>query len=398
MNILYVLDLFPKLSETFILNEIVELTKRGVNIQILALRNPHEKLINEDILKYKLLNKTSYLQLPALLKLKLTYGFSRVFYSNILNSIRNNQGKTTYKNLIKLSYISTNYSNVDLVHAHFATQAAVTGMQISKIINKPFTFTAHAYEIFNLKAYSRKRLKMLEKNAYKVITPSEFNKNHIIKETGCPEDKIEIIRATICPEKFDKKEPNTTNKNKIKILGVGRLVEKKGFEYLIKAMKLIVKRNRNAFLTIIGKGELEDDLREQSYNLGLAKNINFVGAQSNERCIDELSSSDIAVLPCVKARDGDLDVCPLTLQEAMAMEIPVISTTVGSLPELIEDGIEGILIPERDEKAIADSIIKLIDDPKLRRKMGENGRMKITKEFNIKEQVSNLVNIWEGII
>ncbi len=398
MNILYVVDLFPKLSETFILNEVVELTNRGHSVQILALRNPQEKLTNEDVLKNNLLNKTSYLELPNSLKLKLTYAFSKVFYNNILNSIRNNKGKTTYKDLIKLSYFSTRYSNVDIVHAHFAAQAAITGMQIAKIINKPFTFTAHAYEIFKEKNYSRNRLIMLVENASKVITPSKFNKDYIVRETNCSEDKIEIVRATICPEKFKIKEPITSEEDKIKIIAIGRLVEKKGFEYLIKAMKLIVQRNPNAFLNIIGEGELENDLRKQSYNLGLAKSVNFLGALSNEKCIDELSSSDIAVLPCVKARDGDLDVCPLTLQEAMAMEIPVISTTVGSVPELIEDGIEGILVPERDENALADAIIKLIDNPTLRRKLGQNGRMKIIKEFNIKTQVNRLVEIWQTII
>ena len=203
MNILYVVDLFPKLSETFILNEIVELINRGFNVQILALRNPHEKLINEDILKYKLLNKTSYLQFPALLKLKLTDGFSRVFYNNILNSIKNNQINTTYKDLIKLSYFSIKYSNIDVVHAHFAAQAAITGMQISKIINKPFTFTAHAYEIFKQTNYSKKRLITLEKNAAKVITPSMYNKNYIVRETGCQENRIEIVRATIADKRLN---------------------------------------------------------------------------------------------------------------------------------------------------------------------------------------------------
>ena len=398
MNILYVLDDFPKLSETFVLNELVELIKRGVNVEILALRNPLEKLINEDVVYYNLFDKTNYFRLPPPSELKFGYGFSPVFYNYMLKTLRNYHDKTTFKHMVRLSYYIPFYRNIDLIHSHFAYEAAVTGMQMSRILDRPFTFTAHAYEIFSQPSYSKDRLKMLADSAEKIITPSVFNKNHIIRETDCVTDKIEIVRATIFPEKFNKKEPLNTAQGKIKIIAVGRLVEKKGFEYLIKAMKTVVKRNSSVFLNIIGEGKLKKELIELSNNLGLADRINFLGARSNEECMDELATSTIAVLPCVVAENGDMDVCPLTLQEAMAMEIPVVSTTVGSIPELIEDGKEGLLIPERNETALTQAIIKLIDNPSLREEMGKRGREKILREFNIKTQVDKLLEIWRKVI
>lgn len=397
MNLLYVLDDFPKLSETFILNEIAELIRRGINVEILAHRNPHENMINEDVLNYNLFDKTKYFRLPPPSELKFRYIISPVFYDCIFKTLKNHHTRATLKHIVRLSYYIPFYRNIDLIHSHFAHRSAVTGMQMSRVLNKPFTFTAHAFEIFSQKSYSKDRLKMLSDNAEKIITPSVFNKYYIIKETDCTPDKVEIVRATIDLEKFDNRKRSYNEENKIKILAIGRMIEKKGFEYLIKAMNIINKSKPEAFLNIVGTGELESSLIKLTRELGLTKSVNFLGAQPNERAIYELSSSDIAVLPCVVAKDGDMDVCPLTLQEAMAMEVPVVSTTVGSIPELIEDGKEGILVPERNESALAQAIMKLIDNPSLRQEMGKRGREKILREFNIETQVEKLTHLWSRI-
>lgn len=300
--------------------------------------------------------------------------------------------------MVRLSYYLPYYRDTDLVHAHFAYKAAVTGMQIANLLGKPFTFTAHAYEIFSRPDYSKGRLKTLTDNAERIITPSVFNKNYIIKETGCAEEKIEIVRATIRAEKFSNKSPGNGARGEIKIIAIGRLVEKKGFEYLIRAMRSVVKENSSVFLNIIGDGNQKKELMELSENMNLSRCVNFLGSRSNEECVQELSSSDIAVLPCVVAKNGDLDVCPLTLQEAMAMGIPVVSTTVGSIPELITDGEEGLLVPERDESALAKAITKLIDNPILGQEMGKKGREKILREFNITTQAEKLLRTWENVI
>ena len=271
-------------------------------------------------------------------------------------------------------------------------------MQLANILEKPFTFTAHAYEIFSNKVHSDIRLNTLVKNAAQVITPSEFNKNFIIEKTGCDPDKIGIVRATIRTDKFSGLPKTNTDKTKIKIISVGRLVEKKGFEYLIRAMKKVTEKHPETFLNIIGDGELMTDLKKLSHELSLAKSINFFGAQPNEICMEELLSSDIAVLPCVVAQDGDMDVCPLTLQEAMAMGIPVISTKVGSVPELIINGKEGILVDQKNVNELADSIIKLINNFSLRDKLGKSGRKKIHGEFNIKKQVDKLMSLWNSVL
>lgn len=393
-NILYVLDRFPKLSETFVLNEIIELIDRGLDIQILSLHNPYDKSVNEGVLNYDLLNKTTYFCQPSPAVFK--HLFSPLLYVYIVKTLKNISINRHWPSIIPCAYYFAVYRKIDLVHAHFANNAAVKAMVIAKILKKPFTFTAHAYEIFRSSSYSQERLKMLVENSNMVITPSEYNKSYIAKETGCEKEKIKVVRATICHEKF--KRVFNYKEEKIKIIAVGRLVEKKGLEYLIKAMNIVVKRNPRVFLNIIGTGELEKNLMDLSNTLGLTNNVTFLGAQPNEKCIEELSLCTMAVLPCIVAEDGDMDVCPLALQEAMAMEVPVISTTVGSIPELINNGINGILVPERDENSLAEAIIRLIENPSARKEMRKKGRKKIFDEFNIKLQVDKLLSIWNHLI
>jgi glycosyltransferase involved in cell wall biosynthesis len=398
MKVLYVLDSFPKLSETFILNEITDLLSRDVEVEILALNNPDETVVNEDVFNFNLPGLTRYFQLPPISKLNLACYLTPGFYAMLWRSYNHYRSSFDFKHLMRLCYYSHYYRNVDIVHAHFAYRAAVVGMQIGGLLRKPFTFTAHAYEIFNKNHYSKARLTALSNAANKIFTPSAFNKNYIIGETGVSEEKIEIIRATIPLEKFDTVKTSAPALGTIKIISIGRLIEKKGFEYLIKSIKIVVEKHEAVELNIIGEGELQSELIDLTSKLGLDNKVKFMGARSNEECIEELGRSDIAVLPCVIAQNGDMDVCPLTLQEAMAIEIPVVSTEIGSIKELIENRKEGILVRQRDETSLADAILELIKNPELRKYMGSKGMEKIIKEFNINTQMNKQTLIWQKMM
>jgi len=398
MKVLYVLDSFPKLSETFILNEITDLLNRDVEIEILALNNPDETVVNEDVSKFDLPGLTRYFQLPPISKLNLAGCLAPGFYAMLWRSYSHYGSSFDFKHLMRLCYYSHYYKNVDIVHAHFAYRAAIVAMQIGDLLRKPFTFTAHAYEIFNKNHYSKARLKTLSNAANKIFTPSAFNKNYIIGETGVPEEKIEIIRATIPLKKFDTVKTSGPALDTIKLISIGRLIEKKGFEYLIKAIKIVTKKYETVELNIIGEGELQSELIDLTSRLGLDDKVKLMGARSNEECIEELGRADIAVLPCVIAENGDMDVCPLTLQEAMAMGIPVVSTEIGSIKELIENRKEGILVRERDEIALAEAILELIKNPELRNYMGGKGMEKIIKEFNINTQMNKQTEIWQKMM
>ena len=393
-KVLYVLDQFPKISETFILNEITELIDRGIDVEILALLDPKEEITHEKVKDYKLIQKTKYLTPHTPRQFKLIAFFSKKIRRWLVQS---NLFIDKQKRERELFSLAQTFNDIDLIHSHFAYEAAVIAQRLAKLSNKPMTFTAHAFEIYKKRFYSPARLKKLVKFANLVITPSQFNKDFIIKETNCQQDKIKIVRATISQKEFS----SLTERSVIphKIVTIGRLVEKKGFEYLIQSLKLVLEKYPQATLTIIGDGHHGTrHLSSLINHLKLTKHVTMLGSQTSLVCCKELLSAAIFVAPSITAKDGDIDVCPLVLQEAMALGLPVISTFSGSIPELIENGQSGILVAEKDFQALAQSIITIFENHNLGQELAKNGLERITNEFNIKQQVTKLLSLWDGVI
>ena len=388
MKIAYVINVFPKLSESFILNEIVELLKNGHDVQIYSLIKPMEEVAHEEVEKYQIIEKTSYFSFKHLLKTNYI-NLSKYFLYGVIQDL-NELSKYNLKRNLKLAYFATvmEENGVEFIHTHFASMGNIA-RRLGKMLRLQYTFTAHAFEIF-----INPNIKMLKQNidgAAYVFTPSKYNKQYLIDLTDCDENKIEIIHATIDPAKFSRTEKS----DKKQIIMAARLVEKKGMKYMIKAMKDITRRYPDAILKIIGDGPLLNELIQLVMINNLENNVKFLGSISDEEYFNELESSMIAALPCIISENGDRDVCPLTLQEAMSMEVPVISTNVHSVPELIDDGITGILVPPKNEKALADAVIELLGDAGLRHRMGENGRKKIMEEFNVEIQMKKQVMLWQ---
>ena len=365
-KVLYVLDVFPKLSETFVLNEIIELMERGIQVRIVALRNPFEATINQKIFTHGLLGNTKWVGA----------GSSKIF--------------------LNPTAIRVNYGDVDIIHSHFAAKAAEVGARIARILDLPVTIVAHAHELFQSPKIHKVRRLMSKVAA--IITPSEYNRSYIYHTIGHQEANVHVIHATINAEEFVAANNHEGGRVGKRIISIGRLVEKKGFEYLIAAMPKILAKHPDTLLHLVGSGLLKDALTRQAKELGIFANVCFEGDRPNEDCAFLLSQSDVAVLPCIIADDGDRDVCPLTLQESMAMGLPVVSTSVASIPELVDDQVSGILVPGRDAESLAVAIIKLIDNRELARQMGLKGREKIEKEFNIKTQVDCLLGVWNSLL
>ena len=391
MNIGYVLGVFPKLSETFILNEIVELTKRGHEVYIFSIFYPREKIVQPEVGEYKLLSRTYYA--PSYFRLVLELfkpnSFPLLFY-------RNNRLLSKLYCIAVAKYFSkiVRELDLDILHAHFATEPTYVAMLISKLTEIPFTFTAHAFDIF-IKP-DVKALKERMEGAAAVITPSYYNKNYLYNLTNVKEDKIHVVRACANIEKFKriKREPNGGPPI---ILSVARLVEKKGIKYGILAIKELINEFPTIQYRIVGSGPLESELKELVNSLNLTAHVKFLGNLDGESLMHELEKAAIFVLPCVQAKNGDRDVWPVALQEAMIAKVPVISTTVGGIPELIEHGKEGYLVEPGNVKQLAGAIRTLLRDSELRNKMGELGRKKIEEKFNIHKEVEKLLKIWKEI-
>jgi len=349
--------MFPKLSETFILEQITSLIDLGHDVKIVAFYRPDEEIFHPQIEKYGLLAKTLYVTKIG------TKPFE--FTPEVIEFIE----------------------DADVIHAHFAALPADFAMQASNLLGIPYLFTTHAYDIFV--HCSREKLLEYAKTAAKVITISHYNKRYMLDRIGDEfSEKISIIRCGIPVEKFDP-SPRDADKNQVDILVTGRFVEKKGIANAIDAFSLL-SPNLNAQLRIIGDGPLKDSLLEKARVSPLADKIVFLGSQPQSIVIEEIQNADIFLLPSVTASNNDCEGLPVSLLEAQAMKLPVVSTLHTGIPEGVLDGTSGFLVPENDVEAITDKLTELIVDPELRLKMGEDGRSFVKLNFNISTEIIKL--------
>ena len=384
MKIAYILHTFPKISESFILNEIVELIKKGHDISIFSMHRPKEKVMHREVENYKILERTHYFTL--LPSIKAPFHYIRYLMKTLYNG-----GLMSPLKLLKIPYFAAaiEETRADLIHTHFAFMGKAA-RKISHVTGVPYSLTTHAVDIYMNPDF--KELRETMDDAAVVVTISDYNKNYLEKEVKT-KSRIEVVRCGIDLAKFDvrKRSRGTKNKKKIKLLCVGRLIEKKGIEYLIKALPLLLVSVPDCELTIIGSGPLYKDLLKLTRALGVGRNVYFKSSVSDAELTQYYIDSDIFVLPCVIARNGDRDGIPVSIMEAIAMGLPVISTNISGIPELVKDG-AGILVPPKDEKAIADAIIELHY-----LKSRNNNIDNIKNIFNLEKEVAKLERIFKLI-
>jgi len=364
MNITYIVGSFPKLSETFVLSQITGLIDMGHKVNIIAARPSGEEIVQDDLKEYGLLEKTTYLKGNSLKP-----GFE--INAELLDALL----------------------FVDIIHAHFAAWPAEIAMALSKLTQIPFIFTAHAYDIFTNP--DTERLKHLSQKASRIITVTEFNKNYILEMIGDEhKDKIELIRCGLDTEKFSPSKK--VSSDVVTILTAGRLVEKKGINFAIKAFSQLSNKNHLEF-RIIGSGPMKEILQSLVKELNLQNKIILLGDQPQSVVINEMKYADIFLLPCVTAENGDMEGLPLVLLEAQAMELPVVSSNHTGIHEGVINNTTGYLVPEKDVSAITEKLEMLINNPSLRLKMGQQGRKNIEERFNAINEIEKIEKLMYGL-
>jgi len=213
-----------------------------------------------------------------------------------------------------------------------------------------------------------------------------------LKEIGCPADRLEVHHMGIDAKKFKcviRKKPIN---EKTRIISVGRLVEKKGHEYAIRAVKKLIEADIDIEYVIIGDGPLRRYLEEVVLDLGIYDEVVFTGEVTESELLKYYKESHILVLPSVTASSGDMEGIPMVIMEAMAMGMPIVSTFHSGIPELVQDGVTGYLVPERDVGKLADVMKTLIAESAQWKIMGEAGRNKVVNDFNLDKLNHQLVS------
>jgi len=407
MRILYVCDRLI----TFILNEIIELKKRGHDVYILPDPNDFwvahhiHHIIRPILTKNGLLEKT-FLRVRNYRnrKQKLVHLTYTVLYDFIRRPV------VTLRALFYMLQVYPNlgdgteayldirpffYDQIDVLHAPFSTSQILDKIYLlAKSLNIPYTLSFRAHDIYlkNNQYEAQKRLNIIQE-ASQIITISSYNKNYLNKLLNI-NGNIEIIHGATNIDIFT---PDRETASPGSIIAVCRLDEQKGIMYLLEACHILQKRGVDYTCTIIGEGQ-EKRKYEQLINELHIPNIHFVDYLTQDEIKQYLDRSTVFVLPCLIGSDGRRDILANAIKESMSMKVPVITSNICGIEELVDDGINGILVPPMNPDAIADAIVKLFSNPDLRKTMGEEGRRKIAKDFNIKTEVKKFESIFKKIL
>lgn len=276
-------------------------------------------------------------------------------------------------------------NNCQHLHVHFAHVPSQIGMYASAISGIPFTIMAHANDIFERGLL----LKRKAERAVKMLTISEHNLKFLTK-LNIPKDKLAIVR---CGVSFESQLNIASKKQKdIYRLGtLGRLVEKKGIDVLLKAISLLADKSYTIELSIAGDGPLLDDLQQQVKSLGLSDLVTFVGSLTHTQVATWMQSLDIFVLACKKDSNGDMDGIPVVLMEAMSQRVPVISTWLSGIPELVIHQHTGLLAEPNDHDDLAIQIERLCGSPSDCESFSENAIVHVQSEFGQQVNINRLL-------
>jgi colanic acid/amylovoran biosynthesis glycosyltransferase len=399
----YVVSRYPRFSETFIVNEILGHERAGLRIEIFALRPPIDTHFQDLISRVRA--PANYLYLPGegLTAEQLTAGLLKadIFWnllresSNLLpglwsalESARDEEMRDIYQAVMLAREVRR--KGISHLHAHFAGRPATVARLAARLARIPYTFTAHANDIFNVSVRPDDLGRKLS-DAAAVVTVSDFNVYYLRRSFGHAAAKVQRIYCGLDLNRFPYESPQD---RPARIVSVGRLVEKKGFEDLIEACAILAKRNRCFSCQIIGTGALEASLRAQIERLGLQSIVELTGPRPQVEVIECVKRAAALVLSCVVSQDGDRDGLPTVLLEAMALGIPCVSTDVTGIPEVVRDGETGLMVPQRDPTALATAMERLLADSGLRVRLASAARRVIEADFDIDRSAALLRGVF----
>jgi colanic acid/amylovoran biosynthesis glycosyltransferase len=407
MKVAFIVEKFPSLSETFILNQIIGLISRGHEVDIYAIYPDETSKVHPNVNKYHLLEHTYYQpHLPQNYFWRFFKGLILIlanFYKAPLVLIRSlncfQYGKRALSLRLLYSVIPLlDKQAYDIIHCQFG-MLGIEGVLLRDInaIQGKIITSFRGYDIsWYVKEYGEEVYQELFLKGDFFLANCEFFRQKAIK-IGCDDKKIIVHGSGIDCSRFPFKARQVHPDGIIRIATTGRLVEKKGIEYAIRAIGKLATIHENIEYNIIGDGYLKEYFLQLIESLNLAKKVKLLGWKTQPEIIDILDNTHIFIAPSVTADDGNQDAPVNTLKEAMAMGLPVIGTFHGGIPELVQDGISGFLVPERDGDAIAEKLSYFIQHPEIWEQMGKAGCDYVAKHYDTNKLNDELVKIYQQV-
>jgi colanic acid/amylovoran biosynthesis glycosyltransferase len=403
MRIAVIVDAFPKLSETFVLNQITGLLDMGHDVQVFPAWHAVESKVHPDINRYGLLARTHPIPpTPASRFVRLLRACGLVVDGLVTRPVRTFRliglaVSEPHRISLRLLYFLSRFPDeFDIIHCHYGYNGLLA-LKLRRLGTRGFIGTVlHGHDMSQyVTSHGPDVYRELFAKGDLLLPISQRWRDRLI-ELGCPADRIVVHRMGVDLERFIFQPRAVAKGEKVRLLTVARLAPTKGHEYLLRAVARLKSGGRSLLLTIAGDGPLAASLRQMSQELGISDMVEFAGPVSQDEVQSLMVRSHILVQPSVTAPDGDQEGIPVVLMEAMATGIPVVSTRHSGIPELVEDGKTGCLVAERDSMELADKLTYLIDNSNLWLEMGKAGRAKVAQLHNIRELNPRLVEIYKG--
>jgi len=421
----YVLKGFPRLSEMFIASEIYRLEQLGQRLKLYVLMPPDERLRHDVVDRIQ--TKPDYLpattslsttrllhwlrkNLPAFLPgigrvlWRYPKGTIRAFSAAVSQSLRARPGfwsvpkKQYVREFLRATSLADRLSHtpeVHHLHAHFSHGATTVTWLTSLITGLPFSFTAHAKDIYCESLNPAGLLSRKMDAAEFVVTCTNANRKHLQKLSATPVHCIYHGLNADFSRLLCEQVPAPKRSGQLRVLAVGRLVSKKGFDTLIDACAILKSAGVSFETLIVGEsGEHERELRNLIARHGLEAHIHLAGPTTQARLFGEYQRATVFCLPCRVLENGDRDGIPNVLMEAMSCGLPVVTTDVSGIPELIRDGINGLLVPPDDPPAIAAALQRLFRDPVAAEALGKEAVKTVKENFDGERTTKDLVNLF----
>jgi colanic acid/amylovoran biosynthesis glycosyltransferase len=372
-RIAHVMSRFPKISETFILDEIVELQRLDFSVEVFALMRERATLMHPHA--EALLPRVHFGIPPTGVTVAAQLYWlrrrPRRYLSAWCGALRGNLRSPSFlcRALVAVPVAAAfardmERLGVEHVHAHYATHPALVAWVAQRLTDLPYSFTVHAHDIYVDRAMLGEKLE----RASFVVAVSEFNRRLLERhEPARARGKVFVVRTGVEARAFHVRRRPANRR--LRVVCVASLEPYKGHCYLVEACALARAAGLELECLLVGEGPERDAIERLVATRDLGDTVQLVGAQRRNRVSELIATADVFVLPSVVMPNGKMEGLPVVIMEAMAAGTPVVASAISGIPELVEDGITGFLVPERDPPALARAITRLAGDSDLRRRL-----------------------------
>jgi colanic acid/amylovoran biosynthesis glycosyltransferase len=383
----YLFERFPSFGQTFCYREVAELDHQDITPPIFSIRNPTDEPPQD--WDTRVVERVHYLPKEKELLEEVRHAAKKgEIGADIVATLDEWGRRTDFLRLYQAVYVGLRLQKMGInhLHAHFAGMAARTAFWINKFFSITFSFTAHANDIFSPRQFEIGLDKLVD-SSRAIVTETDYAARFLCEQFPRRSDRVHRIYNGLDLTEFGRADFSSTPPL---IIAVGRLIPKKGFSDLIRSCALLAERGKSFRCEIIGEGPLGEALRRQIDDMHLQNNVELIGAKPQTQLRGRLAAANVFVLPSVMDPDGGMDNLPTVIMEAMATGLPVVSTNIGGIPEMIIDNETGFLVEPGDTAAMADAIEIVINDSSSAARLGHSGYERARTLFSIEKNVREL--------